>query len=152
MRAGAWRRYFGESAVIYGVDVTKDCASLDVGGEIRIGSQTDADFLRSVVSEMGGKPVVVRTLDLGADKMGHKQLVEQEHNPFLGLRSIRLSLRNPALFRKLSIGRPVSSVRGGQRPLLRVYLTFCVPLTPRRRQEDSDRGQSRSASAMLICT
>lgn len=53
----------------------------------------------SVVSEMGDKPVVVRTLDLGADKMGHKQLVEQEHNPFLGLRSIRLSLRNPALFR-----------------------------------------------------
>ena len=53
----------------------------------------------SVVSELAGKPVVVRTLDLGADKMGHKQLVEQEHNPFLGLRSIRLSLRNPVLFR-----------------------------------------------------
>ena len=46
-----------------------------------------------------GKPIVMRTLDLGADKMGMKPHVQQENNPFLGLRSIRLSLRNPALFR-----------------------------------------------------
>jgi phosphotransferase system enzyme I (PtsI) len=42
---------------------------------------------------------VIRTLDLGADKMGHKPLGEEEHNPFLGLRSIRLSLKNVTLFR-----------------------------------------------------
>jgi phosphoenolpyruvate-protein phosphotransferase (PTS system enzyme I) len=53
----------------------------------------------SVAEAMGDKPVVIRTLDLGADKMGSRPLAEQEHNPFLGLRSIRLSLRNPALFR-----------------------------------------------------
>ncbi len=52
-----------------------------------------------VVREMNGRPVVLRTLDLGADKMGHRPLAEQEHNPFLGLRSIRLSLRNLDLFR-----------------------------------------------------
>jgi phosphotransferase system enzyme I (PtsI) len=52
-----------------------------------------------VVREMSGRPVVIRTLDLGADKMGHRPLAEQEHNPFLGLRSIRLSLRNLDLFR-----------------------------------------------------
>ncbi len=52
-----------------------------------------------VVSEMNGRPVVIRTLDLGADKMGHRPLAEQEYNPFLGLRSIRLSLRNLDLFR-----------------------------------------------------
>src|SRR6056297_911014 len=52
-----------------------------------------------VVQEMNGRPVVIRTLDLGADKMGHRPLAEQEHNPFLGLRSIRLSLRNLDLFR-----------------------------------------------------
>jgi phosphotransferase system enzyme I (PtsI) len=52
-----------------------------------------------VVRDMVGKPVVMRTLDLGADKMGMKPQAQQENNPFLGLRSIRLSLRNPALFR-----------------------------------------------------
>ena len=52
-----------------------------------------------VVREMSGRPVVIRTLDLGADKMGQRPLAEQEHNPFLGLRSIRLSLRNLDLFR-----------------------------------------------------
>jgi len=49
-----------------------------------------------VIREMSG-PVVIRTLDLGADKLG--QLPQEEHNPFLGLRSIRLSLRNLPLFR-----------------------------------------------------
>jgi phosphotransferase system enzyme I (PtsI) len=52
-----------------------------------------------VVRDMQNRPVVIRTLDLGADKMGMTMLVEPENNPFLGLRSIRLSLRNPPLFR-----------------------------------------------------
>ncbi len=52
-----------------------------------------------VVSAMGGKPVVMRTLDLGADKMGQSPRSDRENNPFLGLRSIRLSLRNPHMFR-----------------------------------------------------
>jgi len=52
-----------------------------------------------VVREMENRPVVIRTLDLGADKMGQLPEPEEEHNPFLGLRSIRLSLRNLPLFR-----------------------------------------------------
>ncbi len=54
---------------------------------------------REVVEAMQGRPVVIRTLDLGADKMGSRPLTEPEPNPFLGLRSIRLSLKHPELFR-----------------------------------------------------
>lgn len=53
----------------------------------------------AVVEVMRDKPVVVRTLDLGADKMRSMPDPEDERNPFLGLRSIRLALRNRDLFR-----------------------------------------------------
>jgi phosphotransferase system enzyme I (PtsI) len=53
-----------------------------------------------VVRAMEGRPVVIRTMDLGADKMGLAEVHEDEEpNPFLGLRSIRLALRNRQLFR-----------------------------------------------------
>jgi phosphotransferase system enzyme I (PtsI) len=52
-----------------------------------------------VVQAMQGRPVVIRTVDLGADKMGQLPQGEAERNPFLGLRSIRLSLRNVSAFR-----------------------------------------------------
>lgn len=54
---------------------------------------------RQVVEAMNGKPVTIRTLDLGADKIPHLPKPEDEKNPFLGLRSIRLTLRNLPLFR-----------------------------------------------------
>jgi phosphotransferase system enzyme I (PtsI) len=41
----------------------------------------------------------MRTLDLGADKLPNMPMMEDERNPFLGLRSIRLALRNVDLFR-----------------------------------------------------
>merc|ERR1711964_901306 len=52
-----------------------------------------------VVRAMAGRPVVIRTLDLGADKLGQVSVGEAERNPFLGLRSIRLSLKNLPVFR-----------------------------------------------------
>ncbi|MCA9270061.1 MAG: phosphoenolpyruvate--protein phosphotransferase, partial [Planctomycetales bacterium] len=52
-----------------------------------------------VVAAMDGKPVTIRTLDLGADKIRGVGAGPEEKNPFLGLRSIRLSLRNVPLFR-----------------------------------------------------
>lgn len=72
---------------------------LYLGSETEPSEQTHFEAYSSVLEAMQGRPVVMRTLDLGADKMGQRPHAEQEHNPFLGLRSIRLSLRNPAMFR-----------------------------------------------------
>ena len=44
-------------------------------------------------------PLVIRTLDLGGDKMSHVINTQIEKNPFLGLRSIRLTLRHRDLFK-----------------------------------------------------
>jgi phosphotransferase system enzyme I (PtsI) len=55
---------------------------------------------REVVSRMPGKPIVIRTLDLGADKFSSvSDPYQLERNPFLGVRSIRLCLRNLPLFK-----------------------------------------------------
>jgi phosphoenolpyruvate-protein phosphotransferase (PTS system enzyme I) len=52
-----------------------------------------------VVKAMPEQPVTIRTLDLGADKLRRLATPDEERNPFLGLRSIRLSLRDLELFR-----------------------------------------------------
>jgi phosphotransferase system enzyme I (PtsI) len=46
-----------------------------------------------------GRPLTIRTLDLGADKYADFQLEEPERNPVLGLRSIRYCLQNLPLFK-----------------------------------------------------
>lgn len=53
----------------------------------------------AVARAMGDKPVIIRTLDLGADKLAENTSQADEVNPFLGMRSIRLSLRNLPIFR-----------------------------------------------------
>jgi len=55
---------------------------------------------RDLVLGMDGRPVTIRTLDLGADKADSTGLVlEDEPNPALGLRGVRLCLAHPMVFR-----------------------------------------------------
>lgn len=55
---------------------------------------------RDLVLGMGGLPVTIRTLDLGADKVDSAGLVlRDEPNPALGVRGVRLSLRTPSIMR-----------------------------------------------------
>jgi len=55
---------------------------------------------RQVIARMKGRPVVIRTLDLGADKLTQERTIEPERNPFLGCRSIRYCLQNLELFKR----------------------------------------------------
>ena len=53
---------------------------------------------RDLVLGMGGLPVTIRTLDLGADKADASGVaLEEEPNPALGVRGVRLALRHPQL-------------------------------------------------------
>ena len=55
---------------------------------------------RRVLEQMQGRPVVFRTLDIGGDKALSYFPVQHESNPFLGLRALRFSLRNPQIFKQ----------------------------------------------------
>ncbi len=46
-----------------------------------------------------GRPLVIRTMDLGADKYTQRQAENPERNPFLGLRSIRYCLKSLPMFK-----------------------------------------------------
>ncbi|WP_224361466.1 phosphoenolpyruvate--protein phosphotransferase [Hyalangium versicolor] len=54
---------------------------------------------KQVLEAMGGRPVTIRTLDLGGDKVPSKVKHEKEPNPAMGLRAIRYCLANRELFR-----------------------------------------------------
>ena len=51
------------------------------------------------VSAMNGRPVIIRTLDVGGDKKLPGIKIPREDNPFLGLRAIRLCLSRPEMFK-----------------------------------------------------
>lgn len=54
---------------------------------------------RSVAAAMNGKRVVIRTLDIGADKQVDYFNMKEEENPALGVRAIRICLNRPEVFR-----------------------------------------------------
>ncbi len=72
---------------------------LYLGSEAEPNEEVHFKAYSQVIQAMGDKPVTIRTFDLGADKVPHLAPVEDEKNPFLGLRSIRLALRNLSMFR-----------------------------------------------------
>ncbi len=61
--------------------------------------QEQLDAYKSVLIALAGKPVIVRTLDIGGDKELPAMNLEKEQNPFLGYRAIRICLHQPELFK-----------------------------------------------------
>ncbi|MFS0724210.1 phosphoenolpyruvate--protein phosphotransferase [Paenibacillus sp. 1P07SE] len=56
-----------------------------------------AQAYRAVAERMAGKPVIIRTLDIGGDKALPYLQLPKEENPFLGYRAIRIGLDRPEL-------------------------------------------------------
>jgi phosphotransferase system, enzyme I, PtsP len=56
------------------------------------------DLYRLMIERLEGRPITIRTLDLGADKYPSYLRLPREDNPFLGWRSIRISLEMPEIF------------------------------------------------------
>ena len=54
---------------------------------------------KRVLESMATKKVIIRTLDIGADKQADYFNLEKEENPALGLRAIRLCLTRPEIFK-----------------------------------------------------
>lgn len=54
---------------------------------------------RKIAQGMSPKPVIIRTLDIGADKKPDYFALAKEENPAMGMRAIRICLKNPEIFK-----------------------------------------------------
>ncbi|MCE2596831.1 phosphoenolpyruvate--protein phosphotransferase [Motilimonas cestriensis] len=58
------------------------------------------EAFKAIVAELPGKPLVVRTADIGGDKPVSWLDMPHEDNPFLGVRGVRLSFKHPDMFKR----------------------------------------------------
>lgn len=80
---------------------------------------------RGMLTALAGRPLIVRTLDIGGDKQVAHLHLPKEENPFLGVRGARLLLRRPdlmepqlrALYRAARDGVPAGAPLGQHAPL-----------------------------------
>lgn len=99
-----------------------------------------AAFVEKALTAFPGHRVVVRTLDVGADKPLPFVERDPEPNPALGLRGIRLSLADPDAFREqlraFLRGREAAGDRAGQLAIMFPLLSVPSELTEARRHLD----------------
>ncbi|MGD7009020.1 phosphoenolpyruvate--protein phosphotransferase [Metabacillus sp. 84] len=79
---------------------------------------------KAVLTNMEGKPVVVRTLDIGGDKELPYLHLPKEMNPFLGFRAIRLCLEEQDIFRTQLRALLRASVHGNLRIMFPMIATL----------------------------
>src|SRR5690606_22916780 len=96
-----------------------------------------ASFVERMLRAFPDHRVVVRTLDVGADKPLPFVPRPPEDNPALGLRGIRLSLAQPTLFRDqlraLLMARSAAGEDGGRLAIMFPLVTLPAELTEARR-------------------
>jgi phosphotransferase system enzyme I (PtsI) len=109
------------------------------------------DAYMEAVRELNGRPITIRTVDLGADKFGGAVEPSVEKNPFLGRRSIRYCLDHPEILRaqlsailkasvhgKIKVMFPLVTSLEEVRELRRILDELCVEFD--RKKEPYDRG------------
>ncbi|MCD7835767.1 MAG: phosphoenolpyruvate--protein phosphotransferase [Lachnospiraceae bacterium] len=72
---------------------------LYLGRDSEPDEETQYEFYKAVLEKFEGHDVVIRTLDIGADKQVPYLGLEKEENPAMGLRAVRLCLRRPELLK-----------------------------------------------------
>lgn len=72
---------------------------LYLGKEVAPDEDVQTRVYRGLLEAMAPDPVAIRTMDFGADKWDHRVSAGHEPNPFLGMRSIRLSFAHEGVFR-----------------------------------------------------
>ncbi len=80
--------------------------------------EEQVDNYVAVLTQLAPRPVTIRTIDLGGDKLSLSQSYEVQTNPALGLRAIRLCLRELPLFKTQLRALLRASVHGNLRILL----------------------------------
>ena len=63
------------------------------------GQEEQFEIYRRLVQTMRGKKVIIRTLDIGGEKLTDYQNMEREENPAMGLRGIRFGIENPEILK-----------------------------------------------------
>ncbi len=86
--------------------------------------EMQVDIYRQVVTVMDGRPLVVRTLDIGGDKQVDYLGIIQEPNPFLGWRGIRMISEKPEILRN----QFCALLKAGQGSDLRIMLPMVSQL------------------------
>ena len=81
------------------------------------------DVYKEVLEDMKGKPVVVRTLDIGGDKKIDAIELPDEMNPFLGVRAVRLCFQREDIFRTQLRALLRASVHGDLRIMFPMIAT-----------------------------
>lgn len=111
--------------------------------------QEQFEAYRQVVVAMAGRPVTIRTIDVGADKLLEGSSALTSPNPALGLRAIRYALAAPAMF--LAQVRAIlrASAFGPVRLLIPMVahdheVSATLSLIDRAREELRERGQAYS--------
>jgi phosphoenolpyruvate-protein phosphotransferase (PTS system enzyme I) len=113
------------------------------------GEEEQYEAYTRAVEEMNGAPVTIRTLDLGADKcLGeHGRESTEGMNPALGLRAIRWSLKDPALFSPQLRAILRASARGPVRMMIPMLSNESELLQVLRLIDEEKAGLERSGIA-----